>query len=469
MALPAHKIENDWKSEFLEFVSNRMNQIEQDIPMTSLSDISKALFENRSEIMGQAALALIHKKFGEYFEQTHCKCPNCRTRVKAKPKKVKREVETTVGILALYRPYFYCHRCGTGFYPLDTALGLSEGKTQWDVQELEAWLSAEMPYETASETLERCAGIKRSNCHLHKVANEVADDLDILDICPEKTEIQAAIDKLANGKFRRPVLMIGIDGAHAPTRPEPSPRAEKRGKGDWKEVKGFRIYLIDNERIVHLVSWHQIKTDKELAADFQKIKQAGLIPEDQVRIGIIGAGAPWMWSGIHEIYPDAKKVLDYYHCSEYIHKLAEVQYGKNSQKAREWVEATLTRLFLNQADQVVSGMKRMKVQSEDAAKQIEKTIGYLEKRKDMVDYGALRRGGYHIGSGGIESSNKFISNVRLKRSGAWWYPTNANNMLKLRCAKYNKTFDRIMEKRKPKGNELSIFQKSGIRLVVDNK
>ncbi len=469
MLLQAPKIDHDWKDPFLEFVSNRMDQIEQDIAMNSISDITKALFENRSEIMGQAALALIQKRFGPYFEQTHCDCPNCHTRVKAKAEKVKREVETTIGIIALYRPYFYCHRCGTGFYPLDTALGLCSGRTQWDIQELETWLSAEMPYETASETLERCTGIKRSNCHLHEVANEVAADLDILDVCPEKAEILSKINQLADGKFRRPVLMVGIDGAHGPMRPEPSPRSGKRGKGEWKEVKGFRIYLLGDERIVHLISWHQVMSDKELAADFSKIKQAGLIPEDKVRICVIGDGAPWIWNRIQEIYPEAKKVLDYYHCSEYIHKVAEVQYGKASQTSQEWVEATLTRLFLNQVDQVLSGMKRMKAQSEDAAKQIDKTIGYLEERKEMVNYGALRRGGYHIGSGGIESSNKFISNVRLKRSGAWWYPTNANNMLKLRCAKYNKTFDRLMERRRPKSDELSFFEKSGLRLVVDNE
>jgi hypothetical protein len=42
-----------------------------------------------------------------------------------------------------------------------------------------------------------------------------------------------------------------------------------------------------------------------------------------------------------------------------------------------------------------------------------------------------------LGSGGIESSNKFICHVRLKRSGAWWYEANSNHMLALRCAKYN--------------------------------
>jgi hypothetical protein len=458
----------DWKSDFLSFVSKRLDQIEKDYPMDSITDISKSLFSNRSEIMGQAALALIEKFFGHLLDQQYCQCPHCDRRIKAKSKKVRREIDTLVGPVTLYRPYFYCKICGFGFYPLDDALELSNRKVQPDIQELEAWLAAEMPYEITSEALERCAGIKLSNHHAHDVVNEIADDIHLLDICPDKAEIQRQIDALSKDRFRRPVLMIGIDGAHAPTRPEPSPRKGKRGKGEWREVKGFRMYLLDNKDIVHLISWHQIKNDKELANDLLDIKQAGLIPEDKVRICVIGDGAPWIWNRIKEVYPDAKKVLDYYHCSEYLHDLANAQYGKNSQKTREWVEATLTRLFLNKADLIIAGIKRMKPKSEAAKDQIDKTVRYLNERKEMINYGSFKRGGYHIGSGGIESSNKFISNVRLKRSGAWWYPTNANNILKIRCAKYNKTFDRIMEDRKKKIEQNQTYERPKLRLVVDN-
>ena len=459
----------DWKSAFLAFVSDRLDEIEKDYPMESITDISKSLFQNRSEIMGQAALALIEKKFGHLLDQHYCGCPHCNSRIKAKSEKVRREIGTVVGPVTLYRPYFYCRTCSFGFYPLDDALGLSNRKAQPDIQELEAWLAAEMPYETASEALERCAGIKLSNHHVHDVVNEIAADIQLLDICPDKTEIHRKIDALSEGRFRRPVLMIGIDGAHAPTRPEPSPRKGKRGKGEWKEVKGFRMYLLADNKIVHLISWHQIASDKELGNDLLEIKQTGLIPEDKVRICAIGDGAPWIWNRIKEVYPDAKKVLDYYHCSEYLHDLANAQYGKNSQKAREWVEATLSRLFMNNADQIIAGIKRMKPTSDEAKDQIDKTVRYLEERKDMVNYGSLKRGGFHIGSGGIESSNKFISNVRLKRSGAWWYPTNANNVLKLRCAKYNKTFDRIMENKKKKIEQNRTYkQQPKLHLVRDD-
>jgi len=459
----------DWKSDFLSFLCDRLDKIESDSAMDSMDDISKSLFQERSEIMGQAALALIKKKFAHLLDQEYCQCPHCHRRIRARAEKVKREITTLIGPVVLYRPYFYCKACRYGFYPLDEALGLSERKIQPDVQEIEAWLASEMPYEMASETVKRCTGIDLSNHHCHDVTNKLAEDLDILDVCPSKDEIHSKIDQLSAGKFRRPILMIGLDGAHAPTRPEPSPRKGKRGKGEWQEVKGFRLYLLAGERISHLISWHQIKDDKELAADLLKIKNAGLIPEDKVRICVIGDGAPWIWNRIHEIYPEAKMVLDYYHCSGYLYDLAQAHYSKDIQKVQEWVEAALTRLFTNQIDRVIAGIKRMKPSSDAAREQIKKTIRYLSKRKDKVNYGSLRRGGYHIGSGGIESSNKFVANVRLKRSGAWWYPTNANNILKLRCAKYNGTFDQVMVKIKAnlkRGNIGNVSHR--LQLVVDN-
>ena len=68
---------------------------------------------------------------------------------------------------------------------------------------------------------------------------------------------------------------------------------------------------------------------------------------------------------------------------------------------------------------------------------------YLDEHRGRTAYQKLRRGGYPFGSGGIESSNKFMYHVRLKRSGAWWYEINSNQMLALRCAKYNGSFDQV--------------------------
>ena len=99
--------------------------------------------------------------------------------------------------------------------------------------------------------------------------------------------------------------------------------------------------------------------------------------------------------------------------------------------------------FNNGASRVIAGLKRMQPESEEAKEQIRKTINYLEKNKHRMHYRGDRIGGYPIGSGGIESANKFICHVRLKRSGAWWLKSNGNKMLALRCTMINKTFDQI--------------------------
>jgi len=56
------------------------------------------------------------------------------------------------------------------------------------------------------------------------------------------------------------------------------------------------------------------------------------------------------------------------------------------------------------------------------------------------------------GSGGIESANKFICHTRLRRSGAWWYEINSNQMLALRCAKYNNTLDQVFVRHQERGH-----------------
>jgi hypothetical protein len=187
-------------------------------------------------------------------------------------------------------------------------------------------------------------------------------------------------------------------------------------RGQWRDAKGFRFYLMDGDRIVHVLSWHQVQTEEQLGEALKQVKASGVIPEDQV--------------------------LDYYHCAEYLHGVAKVQYGSSLQ-ALEWVEATITRLYLGKMSSVLGGLGRMRATSEEAAKAIANCRAYLAEHRGRTAYQKLRRGGYPLGSGGIESSNKFICHVRLKRSGAWWYEINSNQMLALRCAKYNGTFDQV--------------------------
>jgi hypothetical protein len=321
------------------------------------------------------------------------------------------------------------------------------------VQKAAAQVAIEVPYEEAQTLFGALTGVSIGSERLHTLTNQVAQGLTVLDVAPSRQELERRIASVAAGKWRRPVVVLGIDGAYVPTRPE-SARGRRAGpgryrarrarwKGQWRDAKGFRFYVIDDDRIIHLLRWHQVQNEAELGKALKQVKDAGVIPEDLVRLCVVCDGASWIWKHVQSLFPHARQVLDYYHCTEYLHKVAKAQYGTSVQ-AVEWVEATMTRLSLGKIGAVLGGLRRIQACSDDAAQALANCWDYLDAHRGRTYYRQLRRGGYPLGSGGIESSNKCICHVRLKRSGAWWYESNSNQMLALRCAKYNGTFDQVI-------------------------
>lgn len=279
---------------------------------------------------------------------------------------------------------------------------------------------------------------------MHGLLSDFMTNLTPEDVIPDEVEIARRIAKVRGKSKRRPVLVVATDGAHVPTRKSPG-RTGKRGPGEFREAKGFRIYLVGSGgRIVQVASWHQIMNADECAEVLKMV--AGRIPQGKACIALIGDGAAWLWRAMTEAFPDGREVLDYYHCSEHIHALAEAAYAKYRLKALQWTEATMSRLYYGEVGMVIGGLKRMKPSSDEAQEQIRKLVGYLTNNAHRIDYKRNRFGGYAIGSGGIESANKFICHTRLKRSGAWWLKENGNGMLALRCAIANGTLDLIFEK-----------------------
>jgi hypothetical protein len=332
------------------------------------------------------------------------------------------------------------------------------------VQQAVATLVTEVPYAEAQTLFGNLTGVGVGSERMHTVTNHVAEELTVLEVAPSRDEIARRLTAVAADNRRRPVVVLGIDGAFVPTRPD-SARARRPGRrgqrarragwrGQWRDAKGFRFYLLDGERIIHLLSWHQVQTEEQLGEALKHVKEAGLIPEEQVRLCVVCDGAEWIWKHVQALFPHARQVLDYYHCAQYLHKVAKAHYGISGQ-ALEWVEATMTRLYLGKVGLVLGGLQRMQAQSDEAEKAIANCWAYLNEHRGRTAYRTFRRGGYPLGRGGIESSNKFICHVRLKRSGAWWYEANSNHMLALRCAKYNGTFAQVFRRYQQRLRETS--------------
>jgi hypothetical protein len=420
----------------------------------SLEEVTQAVFAMRQELTGRITEGLVEQRHAQVLQQRTVACPHCQRLLAARPAP-PRTVHTMVGEVSLTRPYFYCMPCQQGFSPVDEALQLSERRTQWDMQKAGARLAAEVPFETAQELFAELTGLSLSDHTVHEVAGELSHALGVLEVSPTAAEIAHRVAQIAAGKTWRPVLVLAIDGAFVPTRPEQAkgPVAGRRHtraqralwQGEWKEAKGFRFYLVERERIVHLLSWYQVHTDEDVGAALRRVQEAGLIPEAQVRMCVLGDGAKWIWNQVSALFPTAVQILDYYHCREHVHKVASLQFGEDTGQEQEWVEAMMARLFWGYVHWAIEGLEALQPRDSQAAEEIRKLIGFLRNSERRLHYRTARKGGYPIGSGGIEAANKCISHVRLKRSGAWWYVEKANQMLALRCAKYNGTFERVFE------------------------
>lgn len=173
----------------------------------------------------------------------------------------------------------------------------------------------------------------------------------------------------------------------------------------------------------------------------------------------LGDGAKWIEDQMSRVFSNQVKFLvDFYHTSEYLAGAAE--YGWSSQKV-EWrkeqeellkqskhqkvLEAIRCRLPVDwEAEQEAKKTnKKSKIKLEKKEETpLEKCYRYISNRQDQLDYKDALDKELPIGSGEIESGNKYVIQKRLKISGAWWKPETADHMLCLRTLRMNNDWDR---------------------------
>lgn len=405
----------------------------------TLRELSERLLISRQDLLTACLETALRRRYAAELKQKEmeCACGRPLRSWRTDP----REISTLHGRFILHRPYFYCRGCVKGFHPLDKQLDLAEGTHQYDIQERTTLLGAEIPFGLSEEQFERLTGVKASAHFIHGTLNAVGEAALLESVVPTAEEIDRRIEEVRASSRRRPVLVVACDGAHAPTRPTGG-RKQKRGPGAWKEAKGVRLYLLGRDhRIVHIASWHEIGDKEQIATALGVI--AARIPRDKVRIALVADGAEWIWDVMHRHFPEGEQILDYYHCAEHVHAMARAQFDEGTLEAHEWTEGVLTHLALNEPGPAIDELRRMEPRSPQAAEEIRKLVGYLTAQSERLGYDELRRRGLPRGSGGIESANKLICHVRLKRSGAWWLEGNGNAMLRIRCAIYNGTFPQV--------------------------
>lgn len=113
--------------EMAELFDQSMAQLEEKGHPT-LTDIEEAVLKLRQRA-GQRLVELLVEAVGEARPVPGPCCPRCGEEMHYKWSR-QRTMETRVGAIRVQRGYFYCERCGAGFFPPGPAAGAGEASLE---------------------------------------------------------------------------------------------------------------------------------------------------------------------------------------------------------------------------------------------------------------------------------------------------------------------------------------------------
>jgi hypothetical protein len=346
--------------------------------------------------------------------------------------------ETLVGEVCIPVRTFQCGGCGASLRPDDRHLGVPEaGNFTDDVRVRSAPLVAELPQRVANDLFQRCTGVALRSRGAQGLIDRTAQDLQRWQATRETQEATAVADALLSGDGAANLRVeVAMDGVMAHI------------DGRWQEAKVATILVRRLEppaaeptlgavlarRYVGILG-----SAEELAARIaQGIREAGW---ERIPMGeMLGDGAPWIWTVADAHFPGVRQTLDYDHLSEHLHAFATLQVPHNPAGAKVWVEQQRGALLTDRVGAVLSALKRMRPWKKTIRKALAQLIGYVERNRTRIRDREPWHSGLAVGSGAVEGACKHSIQQRFKRAGLRWKRPGFLNVLALRLARLNGTF-----------------------------
>jgi hypothetical protein len=156
---------------------------------------------------------------------------------------------------------------------------------------------------------------------------------------------------------------------------------------------------------------------------------------------VLGDGGNWIDPIAAQEFPEAERILDWYHACEHLYDCARAAHGAETPAAKRLGKKLETELWNGSVQQVIATLKKHSERmgaprSTDAAEHprrvLAANVGYFEKNAAHMNYPTYRKNGWPIGSGNVEAGVKQF-NKRVKGTDQFWQPTGAEAMLNMRA------------------------------------
>ena len=148
------------------------------------------------------------------------------------------------------------------------------------------------------------------------------------------------------------------------------------------------------------------------------------------------------------LFPKSIHILDWYHACEHLHDCAKEVFGEtNQRRIQAWVLPLKKLLYEGCIEELCDRLLFEAQKYNKRQTPIRKLYNYYHSRKEKMRYEKFRRKGYCIGSGAVESANKYLVQARLKQAGMKWTQRGAQAILMLRQKVYEKKWSNVWDQR----------------------
>ena len=361
-------------------------------------------------------------------------------------------LQTCHGKLDISRDMDHCWHCGKLFSSIDANFGLSGSAHRMTkgFQEILAFLGqASASFGDAREILGKLRGTDVCAAQIQKVTEEIGADVFASDMeeaaaisaAPEE-HIPYALDK----DMADDILYVLLDGSSVNT------RVQDEGGSTWKEMKLGMVFRSKDIITRKTQAESCTITKKEYVAYFGEVgKFKELLLAAAVRAGyglvknivVIADGAHWIWNLCDEYFPDAIRILDFYHMAENVYDYAGALYPGNDKAKAQWADEVIENIKAGRFQEAVGIVCRSPL-DEAAAKKTVNLSGYLENNRERVCYDQFSAQGYYIGSGMIEGGNKVVIQKRMKQCGMRWSVAGGQFVAALRAKRQSGKWDAVL-------------------------
>jgi hypothetical protein len=306
-------------------------------------------------------------------------------------------------------------------------------------------MSIAMPFEQVSHLLYNIYGFEVSETCLKDISNNIGTKL------YKEAEQRGKLPfRGRKAKEGCDILYIHADGSMVPTISE--------NCIEYKENKLGLLYT-DRDIVCKKTSSGkervQIKDKRFISSigegvePFKKMLYGGAVTKGchtAKKVIVLTDGAAWLKKMKDEYFPHALHILDWYHAVDHLWSTAHVLFGEdNHERCEQWVTPLKDLLWKGKIEQVIRMLSEQGLKAQKDQTALFQLRGYFVSNKECMRYNEYRKKGYFIGSGAIESANKYIVADRMKRSGMRWSLQHANALIWLRCKYYEDQWDDFWE------------------------